>query len=43
MRHYLLFCLLACLGFAVSSCKKDAPPDAKEWEGKPGKRDLLER
>jgi hypothetical protein len=20
-----------------------APPDAKEWEGKPGKRDLLER
>jgi ferredoxin len=23
--------------------KKDAPADAKEWEGKPGKRDLLER
>jgi len=23
--------------------KKDAPPDAKEWEGKPGKLNLLER
>jgi ferredoxin len=23
--------------------KKAAPPDAKEWEGKPGKRDLLQR
>ena len=23
--------------------KKDAPPDAKEWEGKPDKLNLLER
>jgi ferredoxin len=23
--------------------KKDAPPDADEWNGKPGKADLLER
>jgi ferredoxin len=23
--------------------KKDAPADAKEWEGKPGKLKLLER
>ena len=23
--------------------KKDPPPDAKEWEGKPGKLNLLER
>jgi ferredoxin len=23
--------------------KKDAPPDAKEWEGKPGKAALLEK
>ena len=23
--------------------KKDTPPDADEWKGKPGKRDLLER
>ncbi len=27
MRHCILLCLLACLGFAVSSCKKDAPPE----------------
>jgi len=23
--------------------RKDPPPDAEEWKGKPGKRDLLER
>jgi ferredoxin len=23
--------------------KKDAPPDADDWNGKPGKADLLER
>ena len=23
--------------------KKDAPPDAEEWAGKPNKRDLLEK
>jgi ferredoxin len=23
--------------------KKDPPPDAEEWDGKPGKKDLLER
>jgi ferredoxin len=27
----------------VITTRKDAAPDAKDWEGKPGKRDLLER
>ncbi len=27
----------------VITQKKDAPPDADEWNGKPGKLDLLER
>jgi ferredoxin len=27
----------------VITTRKDALPDAKEWEGKPGKLDLLER
>ena len=27
----------------VITTRKDAPPDAKDWEGKPGKLDLLER
>ena len=27
----------------VITTRKDGPPDAKEWEGKPGKLDLLER
>lgn len=27
----------------VINAKKDAPPDADEWKGKPGKKELLER
>jgi ferredoxin len=27
----------------VLTVRKDAPPDAKEWEGKPDKLKLLER
>jgi ferredoxin len=27
----------------VLTHKKDSPPDAAEWDGKPNKRDLLER
>jgi ferredoxin len=27
----------------VITTRKDPPPDAKEWEGKPGKLPLLER
>ena len=30
-------------GWPVITEKKDAPADAKEWEGKPGKLSLLER
>jgi len=27
----------------VINAKKDAPPDADQWKGQPGKRDMLER
>ncbi|MDQ6646341.1 MAG: ferredoxin family protein [Pseudomonadota bacterium] len=30
-------------GWPVITEQKDAPVDAKEWEGKPGKRELLQR
>jgi len=31
------------MSWPVINRKKDAPADADEWLGKPGKRDLLER
>ena len=42
-RHYLALNAELSLEWPVLTVKKDAPPDADDWQGKPGKLDLLER
>ncbi len=42
-RHFLELNTELARDWPVITIKKAPPPDAKEWEGKPNKLDLLER
>ena len=42
-QHFLEMNAELSRGWPVITEKKDPPPDAEEWDGKPGKLDQLER
>lgn len=42
-RHFLKLNAELSLEWPVLTVKKDAPPDADDWKGRPDKLDLLER
>lgn len=42
-QDYIVLNAELCARWPVITQRKDPLPDAEEWDGKPGKRDLLER